>query len=220
MPSLGNTLLIAFLFVTVGFIGGVLVCLFWMERQKTAGEAEGERPSAQRRDLLEVAHLWREAQNGQLQVEVEGEIVARTEALDEARRSRLQQAAREWLAWLEAGAPSLPAEEKTSPPVAPAAGRPPLPPTQPAKEAGRGAQKSAASIVAQIDEIVQDLVKRAPQPVPAVRLVEDARHGVIVWVGNEAYNGVEAVNDPQIKALLRAAVAEWERRMEQKKTGG
>ena len=45
-----------------------------------------------------------------------------------------------------------------------------------------------------------------------IRLVEDPKEGAVVWVGLEHYAGVDAVKDPEVKALLKAAVGEWERR--------
>ena len=34
MPSLGSLLLLALIFVTIGFIGGALVSLLWVERDQ------------------------------------------------------------------------------------------------------------------------------------------------------------------------------------------
>jgi hypothetical protein len=44
--------------------------------------------------------------------------------------------------------------------------------------------------------------------------VEDSTKGVVVWVGLDHVDGVDRVTDPEIKAALGAAAAEWERRMD------
>jgi len=68
------------------------------------------------------------------------------------------------------------------------------------------------SIVEQIDEILQDKLARSSSIQKGVRLAEDAAHGVVVWIGLEHYNGVDLVTDPEVRALLREAAEEWERR--------
>jgi hypothetical protein len=68
------------------------------------------------------------------------------------------------------------------------------------------------SITAQIDEILQEMLKESDRENQAIRLVEDPGGGVIVMVGLEHYDGVDAVPDPEIRSLIRSAVAEWERR--------
>jgi hypothetical protein len=70
------------------------------------------------------------------------------------------------------------------------------------------------SIVEQINGILQDMIRGTPLENKGLRLVEDPRKGVVVWVGLEHFAGVDAVVDPEIKEALRAAAAEWERRME------
>jgi len=68
------------------------------------------------------------------------------------------------------------------------------------------------SIVEQINDILQGMLKETPLAARSIRLVEDPREGVIVLVGLERYKGVDSVPDPDIRAALRQAAAEWERR--------
>jgi hypothetical protein len=70
------------------------------------------------------------------------------------------------------------------------------------------------SIVEQINDIMQEMMHGTPLENKGVRLVEDPRKGVVVWIGLEPFAGVDAVTDPQVKEALRAAANEWERRME------
>ncbi len=70
------------------------------------------------------------------------------------------------------------------------------------------------SIVEQINDILQETIKDTPLAARMIRLVEDPREGVVVWVGLEHFPGVDSVPDPEIKAALRRAANEWERRTE------
>jgi len=69
---------------------------------------------------------------------------------------------------------------------------------------------AANSIVAQIDSILQAHIAGTPLIERGVRLQESPEGGVLVWVGIEKYQGVEEVPDEQIKAAIRAAIAQWE----------
>ena len=46
----------------------------------------------------------------------------------------------------------------------------------------------------------------------AIRLLELPGKGMVVAVGLEQYDGIDAVPDPEIRSLIREAVADWERR--------
>ncbi len=70
------------------------------------------------------------------------------------------------------------------------------------------------SIVEQINDILQETIKDTPLAGRMIRLVEDPREGVVVWIGLEHYPGVDAVPDQEVKAALRIAASEWERRTE------
>ncbi len=73
-------------------------------------------------------------------------------------------------------------------------------------------QETPKSITAQIDEILQEMLKESGRENQAIRLIDDPGEGVIVMVGLEQYEGVDTVPDPDIRSLIRSAVAEWERR--------
>jgi hypothetical protein len=106
---------------------------------------------------------------------------------------------------------SYPTPSKSLPPVPRPAAIPVV--TQPNSNKKDKADEKPKSIVEQIDEILQEKLADGPHADKEIRLVEDPARGAIVWVGLDHYNGVEAVPDPEIKAILREAAAEWERRM-------
>jgi hypothetical protein len=96
---------------------------------------------------------------------------------------------------------------------------PPLPtynpPPKPApKIAGDAAPKAKGSMVEQIDDILQEVIQNSDKPDRKIRLVEELKEGVIVWVGNDHYIGIDLVPDPIVKDLIRTAVKEWDRRTE------
>jgi hypothetical protein len=70
------------------------------------------------------------------------------------------------------------------------------------------------SIVQQIDEIFQAMLEGTDYEDKKIFLAEDPKRGVIVRVGSDVYEGVNAVPDGEVKVMLRSAVAEWERRQE------
>jgi hypothetical protein len=68
------------------------------------------------------------------------------------------------------------------------------------------------SIVMQIEDILQDQLAGTPYAGRGIHLREDPIRGVIVLVGTTIYEGIDSVSDPEIKAILRTAVATWEKR--------
>lgn len=79
----------------------------------------------------------------------------------------------------------------------------------------RALEPPPLSITAQIDEILQEMLKNSPLASRLIRLIELPSKGVAVMVGLDRYEGVEAVPDEDIRQMIRLAVAEWERRVAQ-----
>jgi hypothetical protein len=73
-------------------------------------------------------------------------------------------------------------------------------------------RKTPQSIVGQIDEILQSQIKGTPLESRGIRLVESATHGVTVWIGLKAYQGMDAIPDAEVNTAIRSAVKEWEAR--------
>lgn len=70
------------------------------------------------------------------------------------------------------------------------------------------------SIVGQIGAILQDMLLSSGLDSHGVSLTEDPRKGVVVWIGLDHFDGIDAVTDAEIKGIIRSAVGEWERRQE------
>ncbi len=102
----------------------------------------------------------------------------------------------------------------TPPPAAAVAPRVPAPTSHPPSAPKETALPEAAaplSIIAQVDQILQELLKNVQSP-QVVRLLEGPDGGIQVVVGLKLYRSVEEVPDPQVQQLIRQAVKEWEKR--------
>lgn len=121
--------------------------------------------------------------------------------------------------------PPTPAPSVTSTPVPPVpvstvgvqSSVPPVPyavTTAAPKVAAETAKKPAVSMVEQIDEILQEIIQRSENPNRRIKLVEERNQGVIVWVDQEHFSGIDAVTNDSARELIRAAAKEWERRAE------
>lgn len=220
-------LIIAIIGVAIGFILGSLFA--------GMGKQPGKAGSAPARDLTEVARLLRDRRRGGLVIEAGGHLFRSAGELDPTQQARLMQVFEAWRAWLGLKAENPVESPPANPPVEAAAARPAIetaaaplrsssfspvdvlaraitsdvktPPTQ------------AKSIVAQIDEVLQEKLEDSLLKPRAIRLMEIPGKGMLVMVGLDQYVGVEAVPEAEIRDLIRSAVAEWERRVEgEKKT--
>jgi hypothetical protein len=70
--------------------------------------------------------------------------------------------------------------------------------------------KQQLSIVEQVDEVLQELLDSSLLNGRNIRLTELPNKGVTVWVGNEYYDGINAVPDEDVKRIIRQAVKKWE----------
>jgi hypothetical protein len=174
------------------------------------------------------AHLWRDPATGKIQAEVGGAQISGPQDMTPEQRRKLVQVLREVAVWFNEQSPkpvrTPPAARSETPaaqplPVRPnpaatiyAEPKPAAPPPPVPGEKPLDVKKTAPfSIVTQIDAILQGMMQTSPLKAKGIRLVEDLNGGVTVWVGIQRYPGIDAVTDPEALAMIRAAVAEWER---------
>lgn len=69
------------------------------------------------------------------------------------------------------------------------------------------------SIAAQIDEVLQEKMAGTPLEKRGISLLDHPGQGVLVRVGLDQYDGIDAVPDEEIRDLIRSAAAEWEKRV-------
>ena len=76
---------------------------------------------------------------------------------------------------------------------------------------GAAAPRANRSIVEQIEDILQEMIAGTPLAAHGLHLHQDPARGVIVQVGTEYFEGIDSVPDPEIKSVLKSAVAAWEK---------
>lgn len=234
MPSNSSQMITILFFVAIGFLVGAALATWLAGRQKgekPANRSEQPKPTTPPVGLNpqyyeEVASLWRSRSGEQLVVLRNGKKVETVTELADAQRKMMEQAVREWLVWLgllpaKSAKPAVPSQPNVPTPVPPkpAPSAPPrveaLPPAvTPAVPAAPVEVKKVGSIVQQINDVLQENLREAGLTNRGVSLMEDPRQGVIVNIGLQRFIGIEAVPDPEIKALIQAAVKEWEQRTE------
>ena len=87
----------------------------------------------------------------------------------------------------------------------------PVPPVISFRTPPKPASTAPKSIVEQINDILQVKVKDTPLAEAGI-LLQETPKGVIVWVGKESYQGVDTLPEGDAKKIIRAAVAEWEKK--------
>jgi hypothetical protein len=167
-------------------------------------------------------------EGGYLTLDLDGRRIDTT-ALSADERKRLIEMLSVMRPWLEgkpvaapersASAPLPPAQAAAQPqqstPISPPAAAPRPPVATP--RTGTIAREDrpvapAGSIVTQIDSILQARLAGTPLEERGIFLAQSPEGGVMVYVGLTKYMGIDDVPDPEVKAAIRAAIAEWENR--------
>jgi hypothetical protein len=147
-----------------------------------------------------------------LAIELDGEHLDSPDKGNPGQRRRLITLIARLRPWVEGGpiAPG-PKEEKqlnktssSIPLLQPKLVEPGSEPEQPSITAGK-------SIVQQIDTVLQDLLEGTPLAAKRIMLLESPTGGILVKVGNDQYESIDAVPEAGIQALIRQAVAKWEK---------
>lgn len=72
--------------------------------------------------------------------------------------------------------------------------------------------QTGISIVAMIDEVLQAKLMNSPLSDRSIRLEEGRMGEVIVLVGIKRYSSVDEVPEPEIRAIIKAAISDWEKK--------
>jgi len=197
-----TTFFLFFVFACLGFAAGAVVTGM---RQRTPPPLTGDQlPTPE--GSIEVLRVWRRT-DGQLHLGMDAQQLSSPNALLAEQRRRLIKVVIDLRPWLEAPAETQ-ATAAAQPQTAPAVPATPSP-AKPAKE--KVAPVVIKSIIEQIDDVLQakligsDLEKRE------IHLAEGPEGAVVVKVGLNKYNGIEAVPEPEIQTLIRQAVGDWEK---------
>lgn len=166
--------------------------------------------STEKEVVKEISHtrlvtLGRSIKNDQFAVLFGEEWISDASQLSFVQRNRLEKNLQEAQNWLgvdskKESIPTPKAKKVDSTDV--------VPPLVPPKTAEK--HKRQLSIVEQVDEVLQELLESSPLKGKNIRLTELPNKGVTVWVGNEYYDGINAVPDEDVKRIIRQAVKKWE----------
>jgi len=154
---------------------------------------------------IEILRAWR-TNAGKLGLEMDGRRIEGEEMLQPEQHRRLVNILLELRPWLEAAL--------DSPPARASRGLPSVPSAPPKTKEPKLEQPAAAplSIVAQIEHILQDSLAGTPLAGRGIHLQESPEGGVIVWVGLQRFEGIDAVLEAEVKAAIRQAVEAWEKK--------
>jgi hypothetical protein len=174
--------------------------------------------------MIEVARIWKDKSSLQPVLEIEGDLFRRAEDIHPAQLEKFNAAITELCNWLGQPAPTPPPSAETpafltNEPFSPTlaekpARRGPLDLLKSSLDADvRSAMKSAPkSLAAQVDEILQEKLAESGLADRGIRIMDTPSADLVVMVGLSKYDGIDAVPDTEIQAILREAVAEWGRR--------
>jgi len=213
----------------VGAAIGSLVVYLFTNRGGRQGAETGDS------DVVVLARFLRFRTGGRVIPEIGGKKFQSPAEMSEVQRENFSRLLNQMQAWLglekgappqvEANRPFAPSESfSTISPSRPLANEPAVPFQRPSinpidtlaraiqTDVGKmpAAQKS---IAAQIDEILQEKLAGTPLEKRGISLLDHPGQGVLVRVGLDQYDGIDAVPDEEIRDLIRSAAAEWEKRV-------
>jgi len=234
---LSNPVVLLFLAVAglcLGFLIGFLVRGLFRRDSKDKTETREPKFKPASRNWDEVAHLWRDRRDNHLVFQIENEYYKRDSDLTPKEKKILLKVVMDFYQWLEPSS-NLKSETPDSARVPNSTSamvdRAPLPtfdekrpeqsrtgfnPVQMLTQALEADVTASAipaqSMVEQIDLILQEKLNAANMQKWAVRLVEFPNRGMVVMVGLEQYDEIDAVPYERVRKMIREAVAEWEQR--------
>jgi hypothetical protein len=218
------TLIIGFICIIIGFaIGRLLGSL------RETKQADSDHP-----EWDEVILVWRHPRKDNLIVKLGGDTFERGTDLDTKSRKRIHQVLMQLHQWLDPEFAKPPGKEEKP-------DQPDLqmePPAQVQVEIPSPVEKKtvpqvfnprnaltnamlfdipdsafkADSIVEQIDNILQLILKETKMEDNAIRLMDMPNKGMVVMIGLDLYEEIDDIPDLQFKNLIRQAVWLWENR--------
>ncbi|HEY69138.1 MAG TPA: hypothetical protein G4O08_00990 [Anaerolineae bacterium] len=159
-----------------------------------ASQAEAKpTPNELRDDATLIAKLLRDAQTGKLLVEIgDNRFAASSELGDPALHTNLTTAAFDFMQWLK---PPEKSEREDQP--------------KPSDETPKPASQ-AKSMIEEINEILERKSDAGEAPL-GLRLLEGVDGTLRIFIGVTSYS-IEDLPDPQVRRVIKEAVAEWEAR--------
>lgn len=76
------------------------------------------------------------------------------------------------------------------------------------------AEVKPLSLINEIDEILQEKLSKSHLSEKGIKLTENHKKEITIWVGLKSYASIEEVPDPEIQNLIKESVKDWEDRKE------
>lgn len=231
--------LFLFLAAFIGLLVGLLIASIFFSRESRGGKKRTVPKEMEKEGFEEAATLWYSPAGKRIITELDGEFYRDTNTLSTDQKTRVLKLLTFWKEWADHEKLTIPAaeprpvvhpEEETIPaksqiPVQPFKMEPDefdavseLQQTYEVQEERKiipePVQNRELSITEQISKILDEMLEGTPMKEKGVKLIENQQHGVDVWVGLDKYSGIDAVPDPAVKDMIRAAVLRWEQENE------
>ena len=200
----------------VGFLMGALTTTLFVRGLKSREDAEKLEDALKSKGFDALTTVWHEHSTGKLAVQVGEKAYLNPAKIAPDQRQALIDLGRNLLNWLGVAehpvAPPAPKPVITPAPEPPQRPQIPMPLTPVPVVDPEVPKKGPTTMVGQIDEILQRLLaSNTSLAHRGVRLMEVPPAGVVVWVGLERFDGLDAVPYPDVKQVIQAAVDEWEK---------
>jgi hypothetical protein len=190
------------------------------EAQKKLADAEALKAQAPK-TIDDPGLLRLNNKNGTPSLEMDG-VLLTTKNTTPDQKKRLIELLSVIRPWLEGGQPipAAPPQTMTSQPAVPqpapvqsAISTQSLSATQPLPVTNLSEREfKALSIIAQIDHVFQTRIVGTPYEAMGIRIFEGSIGSVEVKIGANRYPSIDDVPDADIKNMIRAAIAEWEKK--------
>ena len=214
----------------IGLLIGLLVAsLFQPRENKGSGVITETPPDLAKDGFAEAARLWYSPDGKKIITELDGGFYHDYETLSAEQKARVDKFVESWNTWAGKtvemapavryvpGMPDLPVrkEPQAAPmPVNDWSINEALKEVEENEKGKPPKEVAPKTIAGQISDIIDKMLEGNPLREKGIKLIENSSHGVDVWIGMEKFDGIDAIPYPEVKSLIRQAVAQWERESE------
>ncbi len=196
-------LIIAIISLSIGYLAGSLI-------SSNRKSPEKQEPPQPKQPIFpdDALHIWRDSQSKQIVLQIGERLYKSSDVMSTTEKKFLGGL----IAYLQRWLGITPPEPEQQPAPPPKAAEPAQASVSPFVTEPSEIPFSEKSIVAQIDDILQEKIFDTPLKDKGIRLMENLDGSMRVLIGMDQYDDVSSIPDETIKAAIRAAVKDWEQR--------